>query len=111
MRLLAGNYLFAGLAGVIAYNEFFWYGMGTTKMGRYDFSSWSIHLAFVIIFSTLWGLAFHEWKGIGRRTRRLLWGGLATLILSTAVIGAGNCIATFTRPNMPHNLTLSYPRP
>jgi L-rhamnose-H+ transport protein len=95
---LASNYLFAILAGVIGYQEFFWYGMGTTKMGRYDFSSWSIHLAFVIIFSSLWGMFFHEWKGIGRLTRRLLWGGLATLLLSTAVIGAGNCIASFSPP-------------
>ena len=97
-RRLAGNYFFAVLAGVIGYNEFFWYGMGTTKMGRYDFSSWSIHLAFVIIFSSLWGMLFREWHGVGRRTRRLLWGGLATLILSTAVIGAGNCISTYYPP-------------
>lgn len=93
-RLLAVNYLFIGMAGVIAYNEFFWYGMGTTKMGRYDFSSWSIHLAFVIIFSTLWGILFREWEGVGRRTRSILWSGLATLILSTIVIGTGSYIAT-----------------
>jgi L-rhamnose-H+ transport protein len=97
-RQLLGNYFFAGLAGVIAYNEFFWYGMGTTKMGRYDFSSWSIHLAFVIVFSTLWGLYFREWKGIGPVTRRLLWGGLATLLLSTVVIGAGNCFSSSSEP-------------
>jgi L-rhamnose-H+ transport protein len=90
---LAGNYFFAILAGVIGYNEFFWYGMGTTKMGRYDFSSWSIHLAFVIIFSSIWGLFFREWKGIGRHTRWILWGGLAMLLFSTVIIGAGNCLS------------------
>jgi L-rhamnose-H+ transport protein len=100
-RRQAGNYFFAILAGVLGYNEFFWYGMGTTKMGQYDFSSWSIHLAFVIIFSSLWGILFREWHGVGRRTRRLLWGGLATLILSTAVIGAGNCISTYYPPETP----------
>ena len=100
MRQLLGNYFFIAIAGVIAYNEFFWYGMGTTKMGRYDFSSWSIHLAFVIIFSTIWGLFFREWKGIGQTTRRVLWSGLATLILSTVVIGAGNCVSTFFPPEV-----------
>ena len=94
VRQLAGNYFFAILAGVIGYNEFFWYGMGTTKMGRYDFSSWSIHLAFVIIFSSIWGIFFREWKGIGRRTSWILWGGLATLLFSTAIIGAGNCLSS-----------------
>jgi L-rhamnose-H+ transport protein len=93
-RLLVGNYFFAILAGIIGYNEFFWYGMGTTKMGQYDFSSWSIHLAFVIVFSSLWGIFFHEWHGVRQLTRRMLWGGLVTLIISTAVIGAGNCIST-----------------
>jgi L-rhamnose-H+ transport protein len=96
-RQLLSNYLFAGMAGVIAYNEFFWYGLATTKMGSFDFSSWSIHLAFVIIFSTLWGLFFGEWKGIGKTTRRLLWGGLAVLLLSTAVMGAGNCFSPGSR--------------
>jgi len=97
-RLLARNYFFAAMAGVIAYNEFFWYGMGTTKMGRYDFSSWSIHLAFVVIFSSLWGVLFREWKGVSRRTHWLLWSGLATLLFSTAVIGVGNCLCSSGPP-------------
>ena len=54
--------LFSALAGIIWYGQFFFYGMGTTKMGRFDFSSWSIHMAFIIVFSNLWGIAFHEWR-------------------------------------------------
>jgi len=54
-RLLVSNYLFSALAGVIWYGQFFFYGMGTTKMDGYDFSSWSIHMAFIIVFSNLWG--------------------------------------------------------
>jgi L-rhamnose-H+ transport protein len=89
------------MAGVIGYNELFWYGMGTTKMGQYDFSSWPIHMALVIVFSSLWGILFREWHGVTVRTRRLLWAGLAMLIASTAVIGAGNCIATSSAPENP----------
>jgi len=90
---LANNYLFAGIAGVIWYGQFFFYGMGTTKMGEYDFSSWTIHMAFIIVFSNLWGMYFKEWKGVGAQTRRTVWLGIAVLILSTVVIGVGNYLA------------------
>jgi L-rhamnose-H+ transport protein len=86
------NYLFAGLAGVIWYGQFFFYAMGTTKLGDYNFSSWTIHMAFIIVFSNLWGLHFREWKGVARRTLGLVWAGILILILSTVVIGWGNYI-------------------
>lgn len=88
-RLIA-NYALSGLAGAIWYGQFFFYGMGTTQLGKYNFSSWTIHMAFIIVFSTLWGLSFREWKGVSRRTLRLVWSGLAVLVLSTLVIGYGN---------------------
>ncbi len=47
---LAGNYVFSALAGITWYLQFMFYGMGTTKMGRYDFSSWTMHMAFPIVF-------------------------------------------------------------
>jgi len=87
---LAANYLFAGLAGVIWYGQFFFYSMGTTKMGQYDFSSWTIHMAFIIVFSNLWGIYFREWKGVTRRTLSLVYLGIFILILSTVVVGYGN---------------------
>ncbi len=91
---LLANYVWAALAGTTWYFQFFFYGMGTTQMGKYDFSSWTIHMAFIITFSSLWGIYFHEWKGTGRPTRRLVVAGIAVLILSTVVVGAGNYIAT-----------------
>jgi L-rhamnose-H+ transport protein len=91
---LLANYVWSALAGTTWYFQFFFYGMGTTQMGRYDFSSWTIHMAFIITFSSLWGIAFHEWRGTGRPTRRLVVAGIAVLILSTVVVGAGNYLAT-----------------
>jgi L-rhamnose-H+ transport protein len=88
------NYMFSALAGTTWYFQFFFYGMGTTKMGKYDFSSWTIHMAFIITFSSLWGIYFHEWKGTGRTTRRLVVSGIVVLILSTVVVGIGNYVAT-----------------
>jgi L-rhamnose-H+ transport protein len=87
---LVRNYLFAALAGVIWYFQFFFYSMGQTKMGRYDFSSWTLHMASIIIFATLWGLALKEWKGTSGRTKALVACGLALLIGSTLVVGYGN---------------------
>lgn len=90
---LGWNYLFSAMAGVIWYFQFMFYGMGTTRMGRYDFASWSIHMAFIIVFSNLWGLYFHEWKGTSKGTHNLIFTGIAILVLSTLVIGGGNYLA------------------
>jgi len=64
--------------------------MGETRMGAYGFSSWTLHMASIIIFSTLWGLALHEWKGTSRRTHGLIAAGLVLLVGSTVVVGYGN---------------------
>lgn len=90
---LGWNYLFSALAGVTWYLQFFFYGIATTKMGAYDFSSWTIHMAFIIAFSNAWGLWFGEWKGSSRRTVATVAAGIAVLVLSTIVVGVGNYLA------------------
>jgi L-rhamnose-H+ transport protein len=91
---LVRNYVFAAFAGVIWYLQFFFYGMATTKMGAYDFSSWTIHMAFIIVFSNVWGLLYREWKGSRPKTLTILSVGIAVLVLSTVVVGLGNYLAT-----------------
>ena len=73
---LVSNYIFAAMAGVIWYFQFFFYSMGQTKMGKYDFSSWTLHMASIIIFATLWGLVLREWHGTSMRTKLLVTCGL-----------------------------------
>jgi L-rhamnose-H+ transport protein len=68
--------------------------MGETQMGKFGFSSWTLHMASIIIFSSLWGLALHEWKGASGKSRRLLFAGLSVLILSTLIVGYGNYLGT-----------------
>lgn len=88
---LAMNYLFCAIAGSIWYFQFFFYGMGTTKMGEYDFSSWSLHMSSIIIFGTVWGVfVFKEWKGTSKRTHAWLAAGVLVLIISMITIGYGN---------------------
>jgi len=87
------NYTFGAMAGVTWYFQFMFYGMGTSQMGAYDFASWSVHFAFVIAFSNMWGLITDEWVGTSRQTHRLLYLALFILVASAAIIGYGNYLA------------------
>jgi L-rhamnose-H+ transport protein len=89
---MLANYLFSALAGTTWYMQFFFYTMGETQMGRYKFSSWTLHMASIIIFSTLWGIALKEWKGAGGRTRLLVAFSLLVLVSSTVIVGYGNYV-------------------
>lgn len=93
---LLRNYLLCAVAGVTWYLQFFFYSMGETKMGAYAFSSWTLHMASIIIFSTLWGLFLHEWRGSSRKTMSLVFLGLVVLIASTIVVGYGNFLGAST---------------
>ncbi|MGD0767812.1 MAG: L-rhamnose/proton symporter RhaT [Tepidisphaeraceae bacterium] len=91
-----GNYLFSAMAGTCWYFQFFFYTMGATQMGKYDFASWTLHMASIIIFSTMWGWILHEWKGSSKKAHLLIAGGIGTLILSTIVIGFGTYLKSKT---------------
>ena len=91
---IAAAFRISSLAGVTWYLQFMFYGMGTSNMGKYGFSSWTIHMAFIIVFSNMWGLFFREWKGSSRRTIRTIAAGIAVVTLSTLIIGAGSYLAT-----------------
>ena len=93
---LARNYLLAAFGGTLWYFQFFFYTMGESQMGRYSFSSWTLHMASIILFSTLWGFALKEWAGASRRTRALVWTGIGLLVGSTVVIGVGNYLSVPT---------------
>ncbi len=91
---ITANYLFSALAGTSWYLQFFFYNMGRTQMGKYDFSSWTLHMATIIIFSNMWGLILHEWKGTSTRVHRLIFLGILILISSTVIVGAGTYLQT-----------------
>jgi L-rhamnose-H+ transport protein len=89
---MLANYLFSAVAGTTWYMQFFFYSMGETQMGRYKFSSWTLHMASIIIFSTLWGIALKEWKGASNRTWVLVAVSLFVLVSSTVIVGYGNYV-------------------
>ena len=93
------NYAFCALAGTLWYLQFFFYTMGQTQMGPYKFSGWTLHMASIIIFATLWGVVLHEWKGSSKRTHILIGVGWAVLVASTVIVGWGNYLKIQQKPS------------
>ena len=88
---LATNYFFAALAGTTWFLQFFFYGMGESKLGN-GASSWILHMAFIILTANMWGIVLKEWKDVSKRTKTTITIGIATIILSVIVVGYGNSI-------------------
>jgi L-rhamnose-H+ transport protein len=88
---LVNNYFFAALAGTIWFLQFFFYGMGESKLGN-GASSWILHMAFIILVANLWGIALKEWKGVSRKTKTTIAIGILTILLSVILVGIGNSL-------------------
>jgi L-rhamnose-H+ transport protein len=88
---LVSNYLFCALAGTTWFLQFFFYGMGESKLGN-GASSWILHMAFIILTANLWGLLLKEWKGLKRKTIGTLLFGILIIFLSILIVGYGNSI-------------------
>lgn len=88
---LLPNYIFAALAGTTWFLQFFFYGMGESKLGN-GASSWILHMAFIILISNAWGLLLKEWQGVSRRTLLTILTGVAVILLSVALVGWGNSL-------------------
>ncbi|HNU86855.1 MAG TPA: L-rhamnose/proton symporter RhaT, partial [Ferruginibacter sp.] len=86
---LLKNYLLCALAGTTWFLQFFFYGMGESKLGN-GASSWILHMSFIILVANMWGIVSNEWKGVSKRTRNTIIIGIATIILSVVVVGYGN---------------------
>jgi L-rhamnose-H+ transport protein len=85
------NYLFAALAGTTWFLQFFFYGMGESKLGN-GASSWILHMAFIILVANMWGIALKEWKGVNKKTLGTITFGITVIILSVIIVGYGNLI-------------------
>jgi L-rhamnose-H+ transport protein len=88
---LASNYFFAAIAGTTWFLQFFFYGMGESKLGN-GASSWILHMAFIIMISSLWGITLREWKGVSKKTYGTILLGILTIMASVLLVGYGNSI-------------------
>ena len=88
---LGRNYLFSAMAGTTWFLQFFFYGMGESKLGN-GASSWILHMAFIILIANVWGIVLKEWHGVSRKTKTTIITGIGVIILSVLVVGYGNAI-------------------
>ncbi|MEO6220576.1 MAG: L-rhamnose/proton symporter RhaT [Ginsengibacter sp.] len=88
---LLKNYLFCALAGTTWFLQFFFYGMGESKLGN-GASSWILHMAFIILVANMWGIILKEWKGTSEKTIRTITIGILIIIASVILVGYGNSI-------------------
>ena len=86
---LIKNYLLCALGGTMWFLQFFFYGMGESKMGN-GASSWILHMSFIILVANMWGIVLKEWKGVTKQTKTTIVIGIATIILSVLTVGYGN---------------------
>jgi len=85
------NILFSGLAGTTWFLQFFFYGMGESKLGN-GASSWILHMATIILTANMWGLYLKEWKGVSASTFRTFVGGIIVILISIVLVGIGNSL-------------------
>jgi L-rhamnose-H+ transport protein len=88
---LLSNYVFAALAGTTWFLQFFFYGMGESKLGN-GASSWILHMAFIILTANMWGLLLKEWAGVSKKTKTTVIIGIITIIVSVLIVGYGNSL-------------------
>ena len=88
---LLTNYVFSAIAGTTWFLQFFFYGMGESKLGN-GASSWILHMAFIIFVSNMWGIALREWKGVSTKTKMTIALGIVTILASVVLVGIGNSI-------------------
>ena len=88
---LLRNYLLSALAGTTWFLQFFFYGMGESRLGN-GASSWILHMSFIILVANMWGLVSKEWTGVSKKTKTMLFAGVATIIVAVLIVGYGNYI-------------------
>lgn len=88
---LLSNYIFSALAGTTWFLQFFFYGMGESRLGN-GASSWILHMAFIILVANVWGLVLKEWSSVSKKTFRTVLAGILFIIISIIIVGYGNSI-------------------
>jgi L-rhamnose-H+ transport protein len=79
------------MAGTTWFLQFFFYGMGESKMGN-GASSWILHMSTIILTANMWGIYRKEWSGTSRKTKFTFVLGIVVIIASVFIVGIGNAM-------------------
>lgn len=88
---IAKNTLFSAIAGTMWFLQFFFYGMGESKLGN-GASSWILHMATIILTANFWGFYLKEWTGVSQKTFRTFLWGIGLILASIVLVGIGNSL-------------------
>ncbi|PWB24346.1 L-rhamnose/proton symporter RhaT [Flavobacterium sp. HTF] len=88
---IAKNTFFSALAGTLWFLQFFFYGMGESKLGN-GASSWILHMATIILTANFWGFYLKEWSGVSKKTFNTFLFGIGLIMLSIVLVGIGNSL-------------------
>ena len=87
------NLSFGGLMAVLWIGSFYLYGMSSVKLGQLGVVvGWPVFISLSIIVGNIWGLWRGEWDNAPERAKKLLYGGIAILIISVVVIAMSNSL-------------------
>lgn len=88
---IAKNTMFSALAGTLWFLQFFFYGMGESKLGN-GASSWILHMATIILTANFWGFYLNEWTGVSQKTFNTFILGIGLILASIVIVGIGNSL-------------------
>jgi len=88
---IARNIMFSALAGTTWFLQFFFYGMGESKLGN-GASSWILHMSTIILTANMWGIYRKEWHGVATKTKWTITLGIFIILLAVVLVGIGNSL-------------------
>jgi L-rhamnose-H+ transport protein len=88
---ISKNIMFSALAGTMWFLQFFFYGMGESKLGN-GASSWILHMATIILTANFWGFYLKEWAGVSKKTFNTFLWGIGLILASIVIVGIGNSL-------------------
>lgn len=86
---IARNIMFSALAGTTWFMQFFFYGMGESKLGN-GASSWILHMSTIILTANMWGIYRKEWTGVTPKTKMTFTVGIVVILGAVVLVGIGN---------------------
>ena len=88
---IARNIMFSALAGTTWFMQFFFYGMGESKLGN-GASSWILHMSTIILTANMWGICRKEWTGVTPKTKMTFTVGIVVILGAVVLVGIGNAM-------------------
>jgi L-rhamnose-H+ transport protein len=85
------NYVLCAVGGTMWFLQFFFYGMGESKLGN-GASSWILHMSFIILVANAWGVFTGEWTQVSKKAKGTIITGISVIVLSIILVGYGNSL-------------------